>query len=185
MKRLFILSLFASIPLVLVTPRAEAETGFGRWELGASANYGWIVFSKQDEPSGYGAGVHLRFGISESFSAKLGVLWTGHQLDATDDRPAGWFHIISADLGLTYAIDLVRFAPKIEAGVGILQRRFDGASATDLGVKIGLAGDYRITPWATVGFGIYYHGFLTDLGNIPVYVEMGPRFSIQWGGPER
>jgi hypothetical protein len=173
------------VTCAFVSGSARGDTGRGRWELGASANYGWIVFSQQDEPSGYGAGLHLRYGISESFSVKLGVLWTAHDLEANEDRPAGWFQIVSADLGLTYAIDLVRFSPKIEAGLGILQRRFAGSSATDLGVKIGLAGDYHLSPRVTVGFGIYYHGFLTDLGNIPVYVEMGPRFSFQWGGASR
>ncbi len=156
----------------------------GRWEAGASVNYAWIVFSKSDEPKGGGVGIHLRYGLSENISLKIGALWSGHDLDATEERPGGIFHVLAADAGLTYAIDLMRFSPKIEAGVGILWHRLGEKSEAALGVKIGLAGDYHITPWMTIGLGVFYHGFLTDLGNIPVYVELGPRVSIQWGGAD-
>lgn len=167
-------------------PRALASDSVGRWEVGVGANYAWLVFARNDEPKGFGANVYLRYGLSRTFALKLSGLWTRHSLDATDDRAAGTFQVVAADVGLTYALDYVRFEPKIEAGVGLLYRHFLEQAALDLGVRVGLAIDYRLGRHATIGFGIFYHGFLTDMSNLPVYVQLGPRFALQWGdAPER
>ena len=179
--RLALFCLLVPATLLSAAAPSQAETRLGRWELGVAPNYGWIVLTKDDEPSGLGASTYLRCGIKESFAVKLGGLWTRHTVSAQGERPGGTLDVFSVDLGLTYVVDFVSFQPKIEAGLGLLQRRLGGVTATDLGVTVGLAADYQISPRWSVGFAVNYRGFLTDLGNVPVYVEMGPRVAFQWG----
>ena len=162
-------------------PRALMGKSVGRWEAGVGANYAWLVFGQKDEPEGWGANVYLRYGLSPTFALKASMLWSRHAISATNSHDGGTFQVVAADVGLTYALDFVRFEPKIEAGVGILYRHFLDVGQLDLGVRAGLGLDYRIGRRCTVGFGIFYHGFLTDLANLPVYVELGPRFALQWG----
>lgn len=181
-RALLLMGLVAANPAAAQSPpRALASDAVGRWEAGVGANYAWLVFGRNDEPKGWGANAYLRYGLSPTFALKASLLWSRHSLSATSDREAGTFQVVAADVGLTYALDFVRFEPKLEAGVGMLYRNFLGQGALDLGVRAGLALDYRLGRHSTVGFGIFYHGFLTDLNNLPVYVQLGPRFALQWG----
>ncbi len=45
---------------------------------------------------------------------------------------------------------------------------------------IGLGVDYAINAWLSVGAAFHYHGVLTNLQEIPVYVDMGPRVAFGW-----
>ena len=46
--------------------------------------------------------------------------------------------------------------------------------------KIGLGVDYAINAWLSVGAAFHYHGVVTNLQEIPVYVDMGPRVAFGW-----
>jgi hypothetical protein len=179
-------SIFALFAALLACAPSNALARPSRWTVGVSAAYAYITLDAQSEPEGGGASAFASFALTETFALQAAALFTTHSVAATKDRAGGTFRVVSADAGLSYAMDLVRFEPKIEAGIGILYRHFAGQGVTDLGVKIGFAVDYALYPWLAVGFGVYYHGFLTDPGNIPIYVELGPRISFRFGrGPKQ
>lgn len=159
---------------------SPARAGLGRFEVGVSPHYAYLLLDNRHEPDGVGAGLQLRYGLSDTFALVAAGLWTVHDIEATEDRVGGSYHVLAADVGLGYTLDLVRFLPRLEAGIGILHRRFGEAYATDFGVRLGLSVDYQLSKRWMVGFGLSYHGFVTDLANIPIFVEMGPRLTWTW-----
>ncbi|MBW2730890.1 MAG: outer membrane beta-barrel protein [Deltaproteobacteria bacterium] len=168
---MFALTIFFASPV-----RAES----GKLELGVSPHYAYLLLDNRHEPDGWGVGLQLRYGLSDTFGLVVAGLWTMHSIEGAADKVGGDFHVMTADFGLVYTLDLVRFLPRIEAGVGALHRRFADAYSTDLGVRLGLSVDYQISPRWMVGLSISYHGFVTDLANIPMFVEMGPRITWTW-----
>lgn len=170
--------------LLLCSPALAAETpavkGAGRFEIGVSPQYAYLIFDSRHEPDGFGAGLQLRYGLTDTFALVMAGLWTVHDIEAKGEELGGKFHVMAVDLGLAYTLDLVRFLPRLEAALGLLHRRFGEAYSTDFGVRVGVSVDYQLSPRWMVGVGLSYHGFVTDLANVPIFVEMGPRLTWTW-----
>jgi hypothetical protein len=149
------------------------------WELTLSPVYAYLVVDGSSETRAGGAAAQLTYMLSESVGLRAGASWTLHDLEATQQREGGVLRVWSANVGLSYALDLLRARPAIELGAGILHSDGPNGNGTDLGVMIGLALDYALYDWLTVGAALHYHGFLTDVTSLPVYVTLGPRVGVR------
>jgi len=161
--------------------RADDDGKLPRWQVSAAPLYAFIVLEGQGEPKGAGGTLQLGYALSDSFTVEAWFLWTVHDVAPTEESAGGTFHVGNAALGIGYALDIGRFVPTLEAGVGVLHRRFGDQAATDLGVRVGLRIDARVLDWLIVGFAVRYHGFLTSPTELPVHVEAGPRVGFCWG----
>ncbi len=160
-------------------PRRAAAVRPGDWVIGLAPSYAYIVIDSKAQPRGVGANAVLLYGLTESFAARLSGGWSGHSVETDKPNPP-LYQVAHATLGLRYAFDLVKINPSIEGGVGILYQQFGKASSTDLGLQLGVAFDYWVLRWLSVGAYFHYYAFLSNPTQYPVYFDAGPRVEVRW-----
>jgi hypothetical protein len=148
--------------------------------VGLNPSYAYVVLDKKARPKGGGAGLFLKYSISESFAVLATGLWTGHEIEGTEKTPGSLFQVVSAGVGLSYTLDLLSFSPSVDAAIGILYTRYQSKSATNFGVQFGIAADYYFHGWLGVGVAFHFHAFLSNPSDYPVYFDAGPRLSAKW-----
>jgi outer membrane protein W len=155
-------------------------------QLGLQPVYG-VTYIDQRSPSGGGGNLQLSYGITDAVAIQLHGGLTAHPLDADPDKmlAAGLLMTWQGSVGVMYALDIVRVVPYFEASVGVLgvttRTAMNTKTVINAGAEIGLGADYMLNRRWAVGVAVRYHAFLTDLGNIPLYLTVGPRVVLRFG----
>ena len=185
-RRALVLAIVTLVPLA-------ARADFKDWTVAAWPAYA-VTYVDARAPSGVGGGVEVGFGITESLTLKATGFMSWHPVDATKSTAAGTIGEFSAMVDLNYAIDVIRLVPSFDVAVGVLGIRGDAGfadspransvvpSSTAFGIGLGFGLDYLLTRRVAVGLVVRYHAFLTDITRIPVYLWVGPRVTVRWGG---
>jgi hypothetical protein len=183
----------ALVLLAIVLAPVAARADFKEWTFSAWPAYA-ITYVDSRAPSGAGAGVDVGFGITESLTLKATGFVSWHPVAATKTTSAGTLGEFSAMLGIGYALDVIRLVPSFDIAVGVLGVRGDAQFSTStkanavlppstaFGAELGFALDYALTRHVELGVVVRYHAFLTDITRIPVYLYVGPRLTMRWGG---
>ena len=170
-------------------PSGAARAEQRELTVGLQPAYG-LTYVDQRTPSGGGGFAHLAYGITDAVGIQLTGGLTAHPLGAAlDDNmmplPTGSLLTWSATAGIVYALDIVRIVPFFEAGLGVLGTitRTDSGVSQSIGASaaLGLGADYLLTRRVAIGVVMRYHAFLSDLGRIPIYLTVGPRFVVRFG----
>jgi hypothetical protein len=138
--------------------------------------------------NGYGGGGngHIQLGITDAVSIIAFGGSSYHPLPADADKKlaAGTLLAWQASVGVSYALDIVRIQPFFEATVGVLslQSRVgkDVSGGLQAGISVGLGADYLLSRRFSFGVAFRYHGIVTDLSNIPLYLTVGPRAQLRF-----
>lgn len=180
------------LAIVTAVP-ALARADFKEWTVGAWPAYA-VTYVDSRAPSGVGGGAEVGFGITEALTLKATGFLSWHPVGATKTTAAGTIGEFAAMLDLNYALDVIRLVPSFDVAVGVLGIRgsagFGGGaradavvpSSTAFGIGLGFGLDYLVTRRVAVGLVVRYHAFLTDITRIPVYLWVGPRVTVRWGG---
>ena len=167
---------------LLTTAHAEQR----ELQLGLQPVYG-VTYIDQRSPSGGGGNMQLSYGITDAIAIQLHGGLTAHPLAADTDKmlDAGLLTTWHASAGIVYALDIVRIVPFFEASIGVLgattRTAMGQKTALNVGAELGLGADYMLNRRWAVGVAVRYHAFLTDLGNIPLYLTVGPRIVLRFG----
>ena len=167
------------LPLMLL-PRSADAAPEGEWVVGLAPSYAFVVLEDQLEPDGGGAGLYLQYGITDAFSLLVTGLWTGHDIEETDSHTGGLYSVTSVAGGISYTLDMGRLRPAIDMGVGFLHHKFGDQESTSMAILVGIAADYRLLPWLSVGAAFHYHAFWASPAQYPVYFDAGPRFGVHF-----
>ncbi|MFO0577888.1 MAG: outer membrane beta-barrel protein [Polyangia bacterium] len=168
----------------LASGRAQAERG--ELQLGVQPAYA-ITYVDQRSPSGGGGDARFQYCITDAVGVQLVGGLTAHPLEASEELKlsAGLLQTFYANLGVVYALDVVRIVPFFEASVGVLgtlvRTDRDAKSAINVGAMLGLGADYLINRRVSVGVGLRYHASLSDLSRLPLYLTVGPRLQLRFG----
>jgi hypothetical protein len=112
-----------------------------------------------------------------------------HPLPAKCGKEAGWKGLAAGVASQRRAsrmrIDIVRIQPFFEAAVGVLSLQSQiGKEAKVVDCKpamsVGLGADYLLNRRFSFGVAFRYHGIVTDLANIPLYLTVGPRAQVRF-----
>lgn len=180
-----LLAVLLAVALVVHPARAEQRD----LTIGLQPTYG-LTYIDERSPSGGGGTLHVSYGITDAVGVQVMGGVTAHPLapvmDDMNMLPGGLLVTWQASAGIVYALDIVRIVPFFEANLGVLGvwvRTDDKKVASTLaaGASLGLGADYLISRRWAVGVAIRYHAFLTDLGHIPIYLTVGPRFTVRFG----
>lgn len=181
--------LLAIVTLWPVAARAD----FKEWTISAWPAYA-ITYVDSRAPSGVGGGAEVGFGITEALTLEASGFMSWHPVGATMTTAAGTIGEFSAMVGLNYSLDVIRLVPSFDVAIGVLGIRGSAGfaddarsnqvvtSSTAFGVGVGFNLDYLVTRHVAVGLTVRYHAFLTDITRIPVYLWVGPRVTMRWGG---
>lgn len=172
----------------------------GETQIGLQPAYA-ITYAEQRSPSGGGGDARIQYSLTDAVGIQAVGGLTAHPLTATagsedgDPKlPGGLLMAWYANLGVVYALDVVRIMPFFEASVGVLGliARLDPVpgvkaapalppSSVHVGVMLGIGADYLVNRRFSVGVGLRYHANLTDLSRLPLHLTVGPRVSLRFG----
>jgi hypothetical protein len=104
-------------------------------QVAVAAGPGWLL--GDGAAAGAGGRIEAQYGVSDVLAVHAGLGASWH------DRRGGTVRALALVAGVTYALDVLRVVPFLEAGVAFLDQ---GAAAgrRDLGVEGGLGGEYLI-----------------------------------------
>lgn len=167
-----------SAALFVTLSVAPAARAFERqWHAGA--DLGWAAVSWRDSVrSGFGGGLHLAYGLSDSYNVLVELSGSTHSVEA--DQPN--LTVLSGAAGMAYTLDVLTWVPY--AGLLVGGYRFDGVRLDKaenlLGFQAALGLDYRpSTSWA-LGVQLRYHTFSDDPFQAH-YMTSFARFEVLWG----
>lgn len=138
--------------------------------------------------NGYGGGgnAHIQIGITDAVSIIAFGGSSYHPLPANADLKLAEGTLLAwqASVGVSYALDIVRIQPFFEAAVGVLSLQShigkDTTGGLQAGISVGLGADYLLNRRFSFGVAFRYHGVVTDLANIPLYLTVGPRAQLRF-----
>ncbi|MBK8251793.1 MAG: hypothetical protein IPK82_03890 [Polyangiaceae bacterium] len=164
------LALFIGLGTVALSTNALA---FERqWHLGAGASYSPYINPAGVTLHGFGGGVQLVYGISDTINALAMADLSVHPATTHKGKPVDGILLAGGSLGLSYVFDILQWVPWVGATAGAYYA-LDPVSPGGrlaLGIPFGL--DYQVSRSFAVGAaGEYKLFFLDPLG-------AGQRFSV-------
>jgi hypothetical protein len=159
-----------SLGVTLASPRRAGAAAAEEWELGVRVGYAAAVADGR-RPAGVLGGADLLYGLTDAWAARLSLASSIHPVDADVERPGGRVQATAIALGFTYAVDVLRVVPFLEAGVALGFVTGDVRDARrDLGLEAGLGAAYLLTPrWALAALVRYQHFPLRLGGADPIF----------------
>jgi hypothetical protein len=168
-----------------VAPAAQAYER--QWRAGADAGYAGLFDGST--ASGYGAGAHLGYGLSDTFNAMLEVDGTRHATAGV-----GGMTIWSAGAGVAYTFDVARLVPYV--GLLVAGYRLDGPMCVPVadgepycvrathapGFQIALGLDYQLDRNWAIGAQLRLHTiFAAEPVGLLAYETTMLRAEYVWG----
>ena len=137
----FVLRFAAACCLLLVLTEGSAFAVEREWHVGADGGLAFL-----GTQSGWGAGAHLTYGLSDAFNAML-ELDVSHHGAGDDNTPSA--NVASLGLGAAYTLDITRWVPYLGFLAG--GYRIPELSLWAPGFQIPLGLDYRFDRNVSVG----------------------------------
>jgi hypothetical protein len=166
--------------LVLLAPR-EASAFEHQWHVGADAGYAALITGPGATLHGFGGGLHLTYGISDT----LNLLVTG---DVTV-HPAGKYKGLSVDgfvlaggnVGVGYVFDILQLVPYVGATAGFYYAAGPTDSGPRLALSIPFGMDYQVSRRFAVGAAGEYKLLLLDAMGTSQRISGFLRAEYIWG----
>jgi hypothetical protein len=164
---------------------AARAAGEDEWQLTARVGGGNATGSPVS-PWGFAAAGELEYGVTDEWSARLSLGTVAHPVDAVkDETPAGTRRAVTAMLGATYTIDVLRLVPFVSGGVGLLRWSGPGESGRiTWAMDLGVGADYLMTPRWSLGASAQYlfapsdlFNKLREFGEVPLAFSLTARVS--------
>jgi opacity protein-like surface antigen len=151
---------------VLACGRLAGATAEGEWMAAVSAGYA-VVRAEGRRPGGGRVELEIQRGITDAWSARVGLGASLHVIAAEGAEPASRLRATSLSAGFTYAVDIVRVVPFLDLGVGLLSVSGQSQdSRRALGVEVGLGAEYLLTRrWTLALLGRYQYAPLRLCGS--------------------
>jgi hypothetical protein len=174
----------ALVALALVVGGAAGTaraTGEDEWQVTARVG-GANATGSPISPWGLAYGADVEYGVADAWSARLSVGTLAHPVDAVkeDMLPEGTRRAITAIVGATYTVDVLRLVPFVSAGVGLLRWSGPGESGrVTFAMDLGVGADYLLAPRWSVGASAQYLFAPSDLiNNAQQFGEFPLAFSL-------
>lgn len=136
--------LMANFAILWVASCPAHAAGQGEKQMSASVGFA-LAGDGARARSGIQAGIEAAMGLTDAWAGRAAVTtsWQPAQL------PAGLRHVTALSLGLTYALDAVRWIPFVDMGLTVADLRGNGASSQRLGPQVGIGVEYLLSRrWA-------------------------------------
>ena len=170
----------AGLSLALVLPR-EAAAFEHQWHVGADAGYSAFVTPAGATLHGFGGGLHLTYGLSDTVNVIASADVTVHPAARVHGLHVDGSVLAGGNLGFSYVIDILQVVPWVGATAGAyyVAGPTDGAMRLALGVPFGL--DYQVSRRFAVGAAGEYKLLLLDPAGTAQRISGFLRAEYIWG----
>lgn len=180
--RVFAVSTAAAfgLTIALFAPR-EARAFERQFHIGAEAGYAALVNGAGATLHGFGGGVRLTYGVSDTVNALAIVDVSVHPATTYHGLPVDGQVLAGGALGLAYVVDILQWIPWVGATAGA----YYSAGPTDsgprlaLGIPFGL--DYQLSRSIVLGAAGEYKLFLLDPTGAEHRISAFLRAEYIWG----
>ncbi|MBK8480546.1 MAG: hypothetical protein IPL40_05165 [Proteobacteria bacterium] len=159
-----------------------ARAAFPPWQLTVAPVYAHLASAGAVEAPGGGARVEVRRAITAELGAQLGGFLSVQRRVGTDPASGRrWGELWGVGLDAVYLVDLARWVPRVEAGLGLLWRGAGmGEPLLTPLLHLGLGLDHAPRTWLAVGLALHYYAPLEQPLELPTYLQIGPRLALRW-----
>ena len=170
---------------------AGVRAGAVEREHAVGVDAGGTMLSVNDKSSpdiGGGAGLHYTYGITDAFNFVASAGWSLVALNEKLWDPSTTPHtrptnLTTANLGIAYVLDVLRWVPWGAAEVGgyaLQGGTIDGVKVLP-GAALAIGLDYRINRSWSVGAEARQHFLFTEMSTYPSLTQLFARFEYVWG----
>lgn len=142
------LALFAAC--AVFAPR-QAHAFERQWHVGADAGYAAFINPAGVTLHGFGGGLHLTYGISDTVNVILLADASVHPAITYKAKPVDGVFLAGGSAGFSYVFDVLQWVPYVGATAGLAYVDTPGAAGPRLAVQIPFGLDYQISRSFAVG----------------------------------
>ncbi len=177
-KKAFFAALFGTL-LVLLSNSANA---FERqWHAGANVGYASLVNGQGATSHGFGAGLHLTYGVSDTINALVLADFSFHP-DATDGgKKVPQTLLAGGSAGFAYVFDILQWVPYLGATAGAYWAESPSGSGARLALQLPFGLDYQISRSFAVGVAGEYKLLFLDVSGVAQRINVYLRAEYIWG----
>lgn len=171
----------AALAVALLAP--SAAFAFERqWHAGADAGYSVLMDPKGTALHGFGGGLHLTYGMSDTINLLLDASVTVHP--ATTDaegNPVEGSLLTGGSVGLGYVFDILQWVPWIGATAGGYYDANPSNPGARLGLGVPFGLDYQLSRSFAIGVTGDYRLLFLDPNGVSQRISAFVRVEYIWG----
>ncbi len=173
-------ALGAALSIALLFPR-EASAFEHQWHAGANAGYAALVTGPGATLHGFGGGLHLTYGLSDTLNLLVTGDVTVHPAARSKGVPVDGFVLAGGNVGVGYVFDILQWVPYVGATAGA----YYAIGPTDSGPRLALAIpfglDYQVSRSFAIGAAGEYKLLLLDALGTSQRISGFLRAEYIWG----
>lgn len=132
--------LLSALMALCALSRVALATGEGEKQVAASLGFA-LAGVEGKARAGAQVGVEATRGLTDSWAAHVGVSYAL----LPGAAPYRLHHLTTVALGATYSVDVLRWVPFLDLGLGVADLRSSAGGSQYLGPQLGLGVDYLLT----------------------------------------
>lgn len=166
--------------LALAAPR-EAGAFERQWHAGADAGYSVLLNPAGAALHGFGGGVHLTYGLSDTVNLLVLADATVHPATTHKRLPVDGLVLAGGSIGFGYVFDVLQWVPYVGATAGAYYAAGPTDSGIRLAVQIPFGLDYQLSRSFAVGVAGEYKLLLLDAAGVSQRISAFLRAEYIWG----
>lgn len=155
--------LVATLALTCFMMPAEAVAFDHELQLGGNLFYAQQFVDEETRPPGGGIGFRGRYGFNDWIAIAFETAWAGHALTLLPKEETVLRQLITAAVGVHYAIDVFRFLPYLSLMVGASTTIQQGETQVSFLLDAGGGVDWMVTQSLSVGVAATYQFTVGEL----------------------
>ena len=166
--------------LAFFVPR-EAAAFERQWHLGANAGYAALIRPTGAALHGFGGGVHLTYGLSDTVNLLALADVTMHPSTTHEGQPVPEILLGGGSLGFSYVFDVLQWVPYVGVTAGAYYESSPDGGGARLAVQIPFGLDYQISRSFAVGATGEYKLLFLDVAGVSQRFAAYLRAEYIWG----
>lgn len=148
--------LVTTLALTCFMMPSEAVAFDHELQLGGNLFYAQQFIDEETRPPGGGIGFHGRYGLNDWIAIAFETAWAGHSYTLMPKGVTVLRQLVTASVGVHYAIDVFRFLPYISLLIGASTTIQEGVTAVAFLLDAGGGVDWMITDDLSFGISATY-----------------------------
>lgn len=172
---------FTALPLLALSVSREAAAFERQWHVGADAGYAALIQPTGATQHGFGGGLHLTYGLSDTVNLLALVDVTKHFSTTHEGQPVPEVLLGGGSLGFGYVFDILSWVPYVGATAGAYYLDSPAGGGGRLALQIPFGLDYQISRSFAVGASGEYKLLFLDAAGISQRFVAYVRAEYIWG----